>query len=973
MFNRLMRLIPVLLPIMATTIGLAACASEADSEMHVAQAQEYREKGDLTAAIIELKRALELRPDDADARLALGRIYLDIGDGASAEKELTRAATLGVKPADTTVDLTRAYLLQHQFSEVVSSAVDEVFQGADALASLDREDRAELFALRGHAFLALGRLEAAADHYDKALSEVPGLAEAAVGKAQLAIAHGDLKESRARLEKLLTDHPDYGPAWRLLGDLERSQGNLPEAEAAYGKAIEHEYNKWQSLLSRAFTRLALEDHQGAEEDLKTVREAGVGHPSGEFASGLLSFRANEDAGAQTAFEDALRLDPDYMPAVLFLGFMHLEAGRLDQAERYSQRSLSVAPRSDGAAVARLLRDDYSGAESVLRPVLARRPADPQLVALVKKATLKREVGKTDDEVAFLDEVMARQAVSAGAHFLTYVGPVAAGVARRENAERKRLGEAFEAGTSDEPDLLLSLGVEKLKRGDARGSAAALERAIALAPDLVDAKAMLILERIGSNDLEAARSGARELIEEHPERTIGYNLLGLASAAGGDTEDAKDAFRRALEIDPTDHDAANNLGLMLFNEQNFEEAREAFLTVLRHRPGHLNALLHLAVIEARAENEEKAVDWLEQAVAGNPGQALPRTMLGQMFLEQGRDVEALRLTEEFSDRDDASPGVLRVLATAQLRRRLFREAARTLVRLSELQPRSADVHQQLARAYQMAGRVDDALAASARALSLDPSHEPTMYLRARLLTETGQFREAQQLVDSLKAGRAESVDLLELEGTIALRQSRFDEGVAAYRRAFELKESNLQLAKLAGALFAAGRSEEGATLLDNWLAEYPEDTMTLWLLASHHFSQDQYSDAEVPLTKLVELHPDSADARNDLAWALMKQRRLPEALTHATRARELKPDDAEILDTLGSILFEMDENDRAVSVLTKAANASDGNPEIQTNLARALLAVGRIEEARAFLSKALSSPGPFPNRAEAERLCATLDK
>lgn len=148
-------------------------------------------------------------------------------------------------------------------------------------------------------------------------------------------------------------------------------------------------------------------------------------------------------------------------------------------------------------------------------------------------------------------------------------------------------------------------------------------------------------------------------------------------------------------------------------------------------------------------------------------------------------------------------------------------------------------------------------------------------------------------------------------------------------------------------------------------------MTLWTLASHHVILGQYVEAEAPLAKLVELHPDNADFRNELAWVLLRQERLPEAMEHATRAQELQPDDPQILDTLGNILLEMGETTRAVRMLRNAAEASAGDPSIRTNLARALFTAGQVEEAREMLSRALSNAQPFPNRAEAEGLLDTI--
>src|SRR3546814_20865342 len=67
------------------------------------RAQQLFEEGDLPAAGVELKNALQRDPNDAEARFLLGRIHLKLGDARSAEKELLRARALGL--SDPELDL----------------------------------------------------------------------------------------------------------------------------------------------------------------------------------------------------------------------------------------------------------------------------------------------------------------------------------------------------------------------------------------------------------------------------------------------------------------------------------------------------------------------------------------------------------------------------------------------------------------------------------------------------------------------------------------------------------------------------------------------------------------------------------------------------------------------------------------------------------------------------------------------------
>ena len=66
-------------------------------EKLVASAKESLAKNDRSAAVIQLKNALQKNPDLGEARLLLGKALLEQGDLAAAEKELRRARELGCR------------------------------------------------------------------------------------------------------------------------------------------------------------------------------------------------------------------------------------------------------------------------------------------------------------------------------------------------------------------------------------------------------------------------------------------------------------------------------------------------------------------------------------------------------------------------------------------------------------------------------------------------------------------------------------------------------------------------------------------------------------------------------------------------------------------------------------------------------------------------------------------------------------
>ena len=88
-------------------------------EEHYHRALAHRAAGDLPAAVIEFKNALDAEPRHAEARWHLAHVYLELRDGANAETELQRAKTLGFVSPDFPKLFVRAALFQSDYKKAL--------------------------------------------------------------------------------------------------------------------------------------------------------------------------------------------------------------------------------------------------------------------------------------------------------------------------------------------------------------------------------------------------------------------------------------------------------------------------------------------------------------------------------------------------------------------------------------------------------------------------------------------------------------------------------------------------------------------------------------------------------------------------------------------------------------------------------------------------------------------------------------
>ena len=111
-----------------SALTLIGCDSKS-AEEYIAAAKVQYQKNDTQAAIIDLKNAIALAPQNKDARANLGKYYLAGGSFVESEKELRKALELGESKDTIYPDLVKAIYYQNDFDRLLRLVTD--FMSAD--------------------------------------------------------------------------------------------------------------------------------------------------------------------------------------------------------------------------------------------------------------------------------------------------------------------------------------------------------------------------------------------------------------------------------------------------------------------------------------------------------------------------------------------------------------------------------------------------------------------------------------------------------------------------------------------------------------------------------------------------------------------------------------------------------------------------------------------------------------------------
>ena len=895
---------------------------------HIDRAQQAHAEGNLRAAIIEIKNALQQEPSRAEARRLLGSYNLEIGDAVAAESELVRAGELGEDPDQVRLLLARAWLMQGK--------TDQVIEETRLSDSFPEPQLPEALTLRGWALLARGETMSASEVLQQALEQEPDNAEALLGMAWVELLAGRSEQARQRLDAALASDPEFDRAWELLGDLERDARQLAAAEAAYTRAIESTHLPFNPRLKRALTRISLQNYENANSDIQVLRRSAGQHPAVSYASGLIAFQQQRYDEARADFEESLSRNAAYMPAVFYLGATHYALNNWRQAESYLTRYVAQFPDATEAsrllALTRLQEGDSERAERTLRAVLERDPEDRETLAMMSNLYLSQ--GRTDEALHHMRQVAALEPDSA--------------------ATRVRLGMAL------------------MQQGQREEALQELEAAIALDPEGVEhLEAALVMEHIQAGEFQRALEAAKRLRDrdDFNPATVA-NLIGTAQLGLGDHDAARAAFQAGLDQTPNHISLALNLGMLELRQGNRQTAIEIFETLQEYHPGQPDSAIRLAGLALQQGEITRARRFLAAAVEHYPEEQQPHLMLARLQLETGQGLEAAETLQAALEHHPEDRQILFALSEVYERTERFQEAAEVLALLTDLEPGVAEMHFRLARTLTASDDQPGAEQALRRALTVNPGHVPARVALVRRLSLAGELEEARSLFAPLLESHAERPDVLAQQAWFQMQAGEYLEAARSYGQALEGETRRAWVLERHQALMNAGQTDEAIATLQNWLERRPEDHAALHLLGSVLLSLERNVDAIELYTAQLEQQPRDVIALNNLAW-LLREQDTTKALEYAQRARALAPDQAIVLDTLGVVMLYSGDSAQAVEILNQAKELTPDSPTIAYHLAMALKSSGQIDNAINLLRAVLHDHDSFPERESAETLLREL--
>ncbi len=224
------------------------------------------------------------------------------------------------------------------------------------------------------------------------------------------------------------------------------------------------------------------------------------------------------------------------------------------------------------------------------------------------------------------------------------------------AEAEALCRAIIAEHSDHADAHGLLGVVLALQGGNTEAAAALERAIALAPAVAAYHNNLgnVLSSLGQ--AEQAVDAYGHALALRPDDAPALNNLGTVLKAMGRLADARDAYERALAVRPDYAEAHSNYGNVLLDLGHVGAAAESHRRALAVNPDYAVAHNNLGSALKRKGEYEAAAASFDAAITLMPTYADALSNRGEVLRETGETGAAIDYYRRALDADAARPAI-----------------------------------------------------------------------------------------------------------------------------------------------------------------------------------------------------------------------------------------------------------------------------------------------------------------------------
>ncbi|MGA2780225.1 MAG: tetratricopeptide repeat protein [Steroidobacteraceae bacterium] len=667
-----------------TALVLGGCGgAESRKAKHIEKGQAFLDAGNFEKARVEFRNAMQISPNDSEARYENGVVDEKLGNVRQAAAFYQGAIDSNAENVRARAALARLYAM----SGAPDKALELLTPGFAKY-----PDDAELLTVRAAARMQLKDTSGALADAERAVQIAPANEDSISVLAGIYKAQGQTDKAQTLLDDAIKKHPNTIDLRLVLAQLDSSLGKTAEVEALLLDLVRLKPAEKAHRLRLAQFYAHTDQIDAAE---KVLRDGVKALPDErDIKTALIDFlaarRSHEIAEQELA---ALISESPKDYELKFVQASFYEQGKEYQKAEAVYRDVIASAKVEGPGITardrlaalRVLLNDIPGAEKLIAEVLAESPRDDDALILRGNLAIAEKDPRT--AIADLRSVLRDQPNSIGVMRALARAHLANGepVLAEETMRRAVEANPKDAAASlDFAQLLAQLG----KPDQAKP---VIEALIKQQPNNMQALDVEFKVAAATKDVATARASADAMVALQPKSGIGFYYQGEIAESNNRLDEALRLYTTASDLQPASAEPLQAITRVLVNLKRLPDALKR----------------------------------LDETSARYPTESFAPNLEGELLVSVQRSAESLPEFKTAIDRDPKWWVPYRNLAIAQsIANKNNGDAIATLRagigRASNPEPLEAE----LASLYERNGKVDDAIQVYEAALRQNPKSDAT---------------------------------------------------------------------------------------------------------------------------------------------------------------------------------------------------------------------------------------------------------
>ncbi len=625
-------------------------------ETHEAWAYYDLAQKNLGPAIQEAQQSIALDPNRSESYLLLALIQLQSNLPDQAEASYKKAIQVDPKSMNAQLLLGAFYASHNRLAEA-----DQQFKRAIAMDPKNPAPRAALVPVLTQEGKK-DEIESFLRQTKKDLSDNPE-GYRMLGDYYYAV--GDLDKAVAEFASLHEEHPKDIRAKKNYVQLLILKKRLEEATKLNNEILKSTPHDVDGLICKGQIQIAQGNPAGAIESLQGALRNDPDNATAHYHMGIAYSQQGDAARAESEWRDAVHVDPNLIQAQKALATLELGRGENQAALDTAQQIVTAQPYSgDGYLLrsqAELQSQNYSEAQHDSEEAMKRAPQSP--APYIEQGAIQFSQKHFAEAEKFYQQALEKDPSSTnGLSGLMHVYVAQKNYDKAIAAANTQIAKSPQV--SNFYDLLATALYDGKK--DYPGACTALEKAIALDKNNVDAIEKLGRVEVQQHNADQALSLYLNATKDHPREVRFFILAGQLYSDQQNWDQAKAMYQQALSISPDNPLASNNLAYVILEQG-----------------GNVDVAMNMAQTARRGMPDSPSF-------ADTLGWAYYHKGIYQSAINQFQ--EALRLNEKNGGPDD--PVVHYHLGLAYQKANQISQARQQLEKALKLRPDNADARKAL---------------------------------------------------------------------------------------------------------------------------------------------------------------------------------------------------------------------------------------------------------------------------------------